>query len=108
RLHEAWVDQKNPTSSGEKAPAPIVRAPASFHRDRCWRQFLDHPDQLRGPGLARVPLLSMPWMWNECLPRSIASKPIDIFSPFDQPQWSQKAGGVSKSQWRAFLATASG
>ena len=52
-LHEARIDQENPMARGKKAPAPIVRAGASLHRDRLWSQFFDRLDQLRAARLAR-------------------------------------------------------
>src|ERR1700730_5410995 len=44
-------------------------------------------------GLAMItPSLSMPWMWNDCFPRSIASRSSDMLSSFVQPRWWQKGG----------------
>src|ERR1700704_2272328 len=39
-----------------------------------------------------TPSLSMPWMWNDCSPRSIASRSSDMLSSFVEPRWWQKSG----------------
>jgi hypothetical protein len=52
-LHEPWIDQKNPTTIGKKAPAPMVRAGARLHRNSLRSQFLDRFKQFGAARLTR-------------------------------------------------------
>src|ERR1700730_17613458 len=84
RLHEAWIDQPDLMSRGEEPPAPIMRAGASLHRHHRRRQLFDRPDQFGATDLPRDDhaIAAMPWMWNDCFPRSIASRSSDMLSSF--------------------------
>ena len=53
RLHKARIDQQNSTAIGQKAPAPKMRAGASFHGDGFWSEFLDRLEQFGAAHLAR-------------------------------------------------------